>query len=1110
MTVVLLLTATGLWAADNVTIVTNGSGTATSAISNSVCTLTVTPAAGEYATADNITAVKIVSGNIAQAPRRSPGIDNTAIAVTATNPDADPSGVTTYTFDMPGDGYDVEVTVDFQTLQAITPTVTLEGWAYGSDANTPEVEGNPGNGEVYFTYAAKGSTDFTGDVPTEVGTYVVKATISASGMYSAGEATAEFAISKATPTLTVAEELISLNLSEASSTVTNAVTVLFDGEEVDGDFSFTFASSDNSVVRIENGVQLKAEGVGEATITVTGPKGHGTFNEAETTFTVNVYTNYNLSVAGEQVTSINDGNILGNDYEGTASFDAASNTLTISGINWAGGSSFVESGLDNLTVVLAGDNTISNESNPLFASTVSTAVLTFKESAAAAGTLHMNSMSETFAYGFAETIYEDGLNMQILSREEYNNQFFISKTAFGYGISLFTTADESISVTAENMNDVFGNGTVSFDGQQTLTLSGAELNKIVVDGSQFASGLTIFLKGDNIVRNSSGITAIAAENTTIPTLTITTNANEAGRFVYYNESLSLTTAKDCFSGFTSVVYKGGLVEDLSTITDENETVTAKVMTVFSPMQPVVVETTDNATEEDAGTVIDYSDEDNEVTTETLVNTIIDGILYTLEDTQTAGAADDGFVDVFTDEEGNKNSIVVLNSEMTDTDVQSLIAADDKQPGTDAYAEAFKGLTFKLPKGEGNIFIKNAITDDSHEIHVVIGSTLVTTIKTNGIYVETTTIPYDVDADTYVYIYTIAVSGSAPALAMSKGPRRIGPKAGVSSGMGGITISASSISVPPAAATTLTALLADSYTAGNAIVVKDLKVSSLADNAFADASPLLNYIDLSATTISGVTVSRSSGAFAGVDPNTFIYLPSGNNDGGEPNVVIGSNCADMQLSDAHSFQAAKLFTAAKAKLNRAFTADKRSTVYLPFAMPQAEADALGTFYQFVSIEGTTVNMTKVTTGLQANTPYIFVPAAAAATGISANNVIVRTAALSGASFRGTYSQIMWAADQSSVYCFVGEAKDGFEIGMFARMGAGSWVPPFRAYMVSEAATAPTLDINFIDAEATAIETVESDRKATATDVWFTVNGMRIVGTPAKKGLYIHNGKKTIVK
>jgi len=96
-----------------------------------------------------------------------------------------------------------EATADFSIGRAsITPTVSLSGWTYGQMANTPAVSGNTGNGEVTYTYAAKGSTDFSAAVPTNAGDYTVKATIAETNNYNGGEATANFTINKATITIT--------------------------------------------------------------------------------------------------------------------------------------------------------------------------------------------------------------------------------------------------------------------------------------------------------------------------------------------------------------------------------------------------------------------------------------------------------------------------------------------------------------------------------------------------------------------------------------------------------------------------------------------------------------------------------------------------------------------------------------------------------------------------------------------------------------------------------------------------------------------------------------------------------------------------------------------
>ena len=82
----------------------------------------------------------------------------------------------------------------------LVPTVTITGWTYGDSANTPVVNGNTGSGTETFKYKVKDADDstYTEAVPTEAGTYTVKANIAASGSYDAAEAYADFTIERKT------------------------------------------------------------------------------------------------------------------------------------------------------------------------------------------------------------------------------------------------------------------------------------------------------------------------------------------------------------------------------------------------------------------------------------------------------------------------------------------------------------------------------------------------------------------------------------------------------------------------------------------------------------------------------------------------------------------------------------------------------------------------------------------------------------------------------------------------------------------------------------------------------------------------------------------------
>ena len=147
MCIAMLLMAVSAWAGDVVVIkkvngvVNNAAGTVQTKIAqdNGVCTLTVTPASGYYI--DFITAEKTVDGGLAQSRGESPTIN--FLEVTPTDEDADPSGVTTWTFAMPsGDEYDVEVVANFkQCVNISNAVVTLAEteFIYNGEEQTPEI-----------------------------------------------------------------------------------------------------------------------------------------------------------------------------------------------------------------------------------------------------------------------------------------------------------------------------------------------------------------------------------------------------------------------------------------------------------------------------------------------------------------------------------------------------------------------------------------------------------------------------------------------------------------------------------------------------------------------------------------------------------------------------------------------------------------------------------------------------------------------------------------------------------------------------------------------------------------------------------------------------------
>lgn len=209
---VMILSVTGVMASGNATYIKKIDGVATTgttdpgsvslSISGTTGTITVTPAAGNYLTAADLTVIKTVDGSNAEARRRTVPI-NDPIVVTATNATADPSGVTTYTFGVTDATFDYEITADFHSRMSIAgATVTVVGgpFAHTGAAIEPSVtvtlgaatltEGtdytlsyasniNVGTGQITVT----GIRTYTGTIGTTFTIYEAKVPVTATGYY---------------------------------------------------------------------------------------------------------------------------------------------------------------------------------------------------------------------------------------------------------------------------------------------------------------------------------------------------------------------------------------------------------------------------------------------------------------------------------------------------------------------------------------------------------------------------------------------------------------------------------------------------------------------------------------------------------------------------------------------------------------------------------------------------------------------------------------------------------------------------------------------------------------------------------------------------------------
>ena len=248
------------------------------------------------------------------------------------------------------------------------------------------------------------------------------------------------------------------------------------------------------------------------------------------------------------------------------------------------------------------------------------------------------------------------------------------------------------------------------------------------------------------------------------------------------------------------------------------------------------------------------------------------------------------------------------------------------------------------------------------------------------------------------------------------------------------------------------------------------------------------------------------------------------------------------------------------LNRTFTVGKPATLMLPFSSDASGAyggtdsnDAA--FYTFTGVTFNDVTnkweatMTELDRGdaynlgpLVANTPYIVVPTAPSI--ILGNGGTLTTEGGGGQetkpsgthwTFKGTYAYREWITDGvnsdeiGKAYGFAGVQKsgDGIDVGDFVKVASGAKIRPMGCYLLwSDATNAArrrggsmtadelpsriTVRLVSSNGETTSIGELDTATGEITTDGWWTLDGVKLSGKPAKKGLYIHNGRKEVLK
>ena len=465
-------------------------------------------------------------------------------------------------------------------------------------------------------------------------------------------------------------------------------------------------------------------------------------------------TPYPLWVAGIRVTSINASNITGNGVEGEVTFDGV-NTLNLTSAHLDGP---IQTSLANLIVEIGGPCILSVDQYAFIANE-STCKITFATKNPENSSITVSYVQSAPFSGFADgnIIFTNDLE-GIIGQSDY--VIAVPNDSYGFSVEF---AAGSIEVTKQNRLTI-GDG-VQFDGQNTLILNSAEINRISISASAnqtLTNGLLkIYLIGDNTI-GSQASDGLVNQGANMP-LTFATSDLEPG-------TLALSYSDQPLAGFTPT-YLNNLTDMMNPDLHQ--------ITIAVSMEPFVTKEYYEAENKGANGQGIGQDIESRNTAELEAGILVNKILYTLPDVADGYLLEDS------------KKLVAINSSMTDADANTIMAAvinGSLLPGTPDFAQAFHGMTFLLPAGSGDIVL-DVNTNQSGELHVKVGNNDPVIISgTTGF--EERRVPYALTEESYVFLYSVA-----PVVSSSR-HRAPGRKMANTTTLKSVKVSARSVAATP--------------------------------------------------------------------------------------------------------------------------------------------------------------------------------------------------------------------------------------------------------------------------------------------------------------------------
>lgn len=210
----------------------------------------------------------------------------------------------------------------------------------------------------------------------------------------------------------------------------------------------------------------------------------------------------------------------------------------------------------------------------------------------------------------------------------------------------------------------------------------------------------------------------------------------------------------------------------------------------------------------------------------------------------------------------------------------------------------------------------------------------------------------------------------------------------------------------------------------------------------------------------------------------------------------------------------------------------NTLCLPFAVTTASGTLSGDNVQAMTLNTATSDLTDGTltlnfdpaTTIPAGTPFII---KWDNTGVNITNPVFEDVTVSNATndatvegvltFTGTYAPVTTPADGDNTKLYLGAANKLYYPTKARTIGT------HRAYFQladgitagepvsgSNAKQIRAFNLNFFDDEATGILTTNFTNSTNSSNEWYSLDGVKLAAKPTAKGIYIHGGKKVVIK